>query len=99
MVIFYLVSLNKPEFTQFAQELAPKTTSDTCLAIAWVLSRDKTFKPEEYKKVVDFLHDHCKRSNCDMTEWVEIQRKVRNLFHLQIDYQDIFTCIVSLILY
>lgn len=93
MIIFYLVSLNKPEFTQFAKELAPKTTKDSCLAIAWILSRHRTFShSEEYSKIVNFLHDHCKRSKCGVTKWAEIQRQVRNLFHLQSRY---FTRIVS----
>ena len=79
MIIMYLLSLEKPEFTQFAKELAPKTTVDSCLAIAWVLTRQQTFDMEDYSKIVDFLNDNCKRNKWNITKWVIIQRKVRNL--------------------
>ena len=80
LIIMYLLSLENPEFTQFANELAPRTTEDSCLAIAWILTRKQTFNPEgDYSKIVDFLEDNCERNNWNMEEWVISQRKVRNL--------------------
>ena len=79
MIILYLLSLEKPEFTQFAKDLAPETTADSCLAVAWILSRKQTFPhKKEYAKIVDFLTDNCKRNKWDLTEWLIIQREVRN---------------------
>ena len=78
MIILYLLSLGKPEFTQFAKDLASETTADSCLAVAWILSRKRTFPHfEEYKKIVDFLKDNCKRNKWDLTEWLIIQREDR----------------------
>lgn len=79
IVIMYLLSLEKPEFTQFAIELAPKTITDSCLATAWILSNKQTFTKEDYAKLVIFLHDNCERNQWDMNEWVSIQMEVRNL--------------------
>ena len=78
MIIMYLLSLEKPEFIQFAKELAPRTTMDSCLAIAWILSRKQNFEPGNYSKIVDFLNDNCRRNKWGMTKWVTIQREVRN---------------------
>ena len=76
----YLLSLEKPELTKFAKELAPETTFDSCLAAAWILSQKLSFtNNEEYEKIVDFLNNNCERNKWNMTEWVILQRKVRNL--------------------
>ena len=75
----YLLSLEKPEFTQFANELAPRTTEDSCLAIAWILSRKQNFNSKDYSSIVDFLNDYCERNKWNMAEWIIIQREVRNL--------------------
>jgi len=81
MIMFYFLSLDKPEFTQYAKELSLQTTRDDYYFIAWFLTMDNVpFRPE-YKKVTTFLRENCKRNGWNLTEWLKIQsRKAREIF-------------------
>ena len=81
LIIMYLLSLEKPVLTQFAKELAPETSLDSCLAAAWILSHKLYFTSNEYDKIVDFFYNNCERNKWNMTEWVKLQRKVCNLVY------------------
>ena len=76
MIMFYFLSLNKPEFTQYAKELSLHTTRDDYYFIAWFLTMDNTPSRPEYQKVTTFLRENCKRNDWNLTEWLKIQSKV-----------------------
>ena len=80
MIMFYFLSLNKPEFTQYAKELSLHTTRDDYYFIAWFLTMDNTPSRPEYQKVTTFLRENCKRNDWNLTEWLKIQSKVWNQF-------------------
>ena len=77
MIIFYFLSLNKPEFTEFAQEFAEDISKDKCLAMAWYLSSD--YRPtdhtedgrEEFNELMVFIKDYCKQKGLTMMEWLK----------------------------
>ena len=85
MIIFYFLSLNKPEFTDFSQELADQVTKDKCLSMAWYLSSGS--KPTSYTESMDgngdddlnqmivFLNGYCTRKRFTMIEWLKSQMK------------------------
>ena len=79
MLIFYFISLNKPEFTQFAQKIAKKTNKDLCYATAWALvsSMDyETTSPNKYyDDILLFLKDYCTRNNEKISDWLLNQMK------------------------
>ena len=76
MIIIYFVSLDKPEFTEYAKKLSAKTDIMNCYGMAWwiVMGRNET-RPE-YQNLITFLREHCKRNNWDLTEWMKTQSKV-----------------------
>ena len=82
MVMFYFLSLDKPEFTEFAQKLSVKTTRKECNSIAWLILLDKVDPNAEIQKLMVFLRDNCIRNKWDITEWLKIQSKVSKLLHL-----------------
>ena len=55
MIMFYFLSLNKPEFTQYAKELSLHTTMEDYFFVAWFLAMDYDPPKQEYKKVMTFL--------------------------------------------
>ena len=79
MIMFYFVSLNKPEFTQFAQKIAKKTTKDQCYATAWalVVSMDygSTSPNKYYDEIMSFLKDYCSRNKWKISDWLLRQMK------------------------
>ena len=82
MVIYYFVSLDKPEFTEYAKKLCSKTNLSRCFAVAWwLVLGDANLVNDvngEYQKLRTFLQEHCKRNKWDLTEWLKTQSKVKN---------------------
>ena len=82
-MMIYFVSLDKPEFTQFAEQISKKTTWDQCLAMAWSLYADYTFPSGstaagiklQLNQIITFLKDYCKRNKWEMSDWLKIQMK------------------------
>ena len=75
LIVFYFVSLDKPEFTQYAEEIATKSTLEACYSMAWCLNLGKNFEhAPEYSKIITFLRDHCERNNWSLNDWMKIQR-------------------------
>ena len=80
LVIFYLLSLNKDEFTEYALELSAFTTLNHCYATAWMITIGKGFGGE-YNKVETFLKEHCEGNKWKMDQWLKIQSdKAESLF-------------------
>ena len=73
MIIFYFLSLDKPEFTEFAKKLSGKTTRKECNSIAWLIILDKGDSNAEVQKLMTFLRENCIRNKWDITEWLKIQ--------------------------
>ena len=82
MVILYFLSLDKPEFSEYAQKLSVKTTRKDCNSIAWQIMMDKGDPNAEIQKLMAFLRENCIRNKWDITEWLKIQSKVSKLLHL-----------------
>ena len=78
MIIIYFVSLDKPEFTEYAKKLSAKTDPASCFIMAWLLVMGKNTNVPENKKLMKFLRENCKRNNWDLTEWLKTQSKVSN---------------------
>ena len=76
MIMFYFLSLDKPEFTQYAKELSLHTTRDDSFYMAWFLTMDHKIKKPEYQTVITFLRENCERNGWNLTEWLKIQSKV-----------------------
>jgi len=77
LVIFYFMSLDKPEFTQFANEISVKCTLADCFSMMGQLIYGKNHNPnEECVKIMNFLRENCKRNNWDLAKWLEIQMMV-----------------------
>ena len=82
MILFYVLSLEKPELTQYAKELSTFTSKDdcfytACMAAAWYLTMDYTDPSnEELNKVIIFIRDNCKRNGWEMVQWLKLQSKV-----------------------
>ena len=76
MIMFYFLSLDKPEFTQYAKELSLHTTRDDYFFVAWFLTMEYTTSQLEYQKVITFLRENCKRNGWNLTEWLKTQSKV-----------------------
>ena len=77
MIMFYFLSLDKPEFTQYAKELSLHTTIEDYFFMAWYLAmgHNKTNR-QEYQKVATFLRENCERNGWNLTEWLKIRSKV-----------------------
>ena len=83
MVIFYFVSLDKPEFTQFAETLSVRTTLDKCFSTAWRLSMESRYEGEK-GKIATFLEENCSNIEWNFNGWLKRQsQKVENLFKLK----------------
>ena len=79
VVMFYFVSLDKPEFTQFANELTIKCDLTHCFSMLGQLIYGKCYElvnDKECLKVIDFIRENCKRNGWDLKKWLEIQMKV-----------------------
>ena len=80
LVVFYLLSLNKDEFMEYALELSALTTLNHCYATAWMITIGKSFGGE-YFKVETFLKEHCERNKWKMDKWLKTQSdKAESLF-------------------
>ena len=80
MVLFYFVSLDKREFTQFARALANRTNLEKCFATAWRMSLGFRYEGEN-EKLVQFLQEYCSNNEWDFDAWLKLQsKKVVNLF-------------------
>ena len=75
MLIFYFLSLDKPEFIEFARQLATKTTLDQCHAMAWEFTMGYTSKNADTKELISFLIENCERNRWNMDEWLKTQTK------------------------
>ena len=76
MILFYFLSQDKPEFAEFAQELADKFYKKEVLVMAWCLSSD--YKPkrhteagDEFNALVVFVKDYGQRNGLTMIEWLK----------------------------
>ena len=74
LIMFYFLSLEKPEFTQYAKELSRNVTIDDSFFMAWFLTMD--YPERTYPKLITFIRENCKRNGWDLTEWLKIQSKV-----------------------
>ena len=88
MVIFYFVSLDKPEFTQFAQTLSARTTLDKCFSTAWRMSLGSRYGGED-EKLAKFLQENCSNIEWNFNWWLKRQsKKVEKLFKCKEDVTD-----------
>ena len=78
MIVYYFLSLEKPEFTEYAKKLSAKTDRINCFNIAWWIVIGQNDSDAELQKLITFLREHCKRNNWDLTEWFKTQSKVKN---------------------
>ena len=84
MIMFYFLSLDKPEFTEHAKKLSTKTDRKSCFNMAWWMilgnCRNSNIKSKniQSQKLIKFLREYCERNNWDLTEWLKIQSKVSN---------------------
>ena len=78
MIIYYFLSLDKPEFTEYAKKLSAKTKIMYCFNIAWWIVLGPNDFVFEHQKLMTFLREHCKRNKWDLTEWLKTQSKVKN---------------------
>ena len=82
MIMFYFLSLDKPEFTQYAEDVSWHCTKQDYFYMAWYLTMNKTHHQpkltsnQEYQKLITFLKENCKRNGWDLTDWLKIQSKV-----------------------
>ena len=75
MIMYYFLSLDKPEFNQFAKELSSKTTIDDCYAMAWCFHMGNVYTSPTVNEIMTFLREHCNRNKWDMNEWLKTQTK------------------------
>ena len=75
LVILYFVSLDKPEFTQFAKELSFKSTLTHCFAVMSQLIYKKSYGGES-EKIMTFIREYCKRNDWKLSKWLKFQMKV-----------------------
>jgi len=92
MIIFYFLSLDKPEFTEYAKKLSSKTERVNCFNLAWWMVMGRGESKVELQKLNKFLREHCKRNKFNLTEWFKTQRKVKN--HLK---QSFLHCLLSIV--
>ena len=78
MIMFYFLSLNKPEFAQYAEDLSWHTTKADYYYLAWYLTMgyNTGSTNQEYQKLITFLRENCERNGWDFTEWLKTQSKV-----------------------
>ena len=79
LVIFYFVSLEKPEFTKFANELSTKSDLTHCFSMLGQLiygTCSESVLDEECLKVMEFIREYCRRNDWNLAEWLKIQMKV-----------------------
>ena len=77
LVILYFVSLDKPEFTQFAEHLFEQTTIVQCQATCWIISRGQIYSGtcQKRNEIISFLRDYCKQNKWEMLDWLDTQMK------------------------
>ena len=83
LVMFYFVSLDKPEFTQFANELTIKCDLTHCFAMLGQLTYGKCYElvyDKECLKIIEFVQEYCKRNCWNLGKWLVIQMKVLKAF-------------------
>ena len=78
MIVFYFLSLDKPEFTVYAKKLSEKTARINCFNIAWWMVMGNNDSDVELQKLITFIREYCERNEWDLTEWLKTQRKVSN---------------------
>ena len=77
MIMFYFLSLDKPEFTEYAESVSWYVTKRDYFYMSWYLTMNSTHPSnQEYQKLIAFLRENCKRNGWDLTEWLKIQSKV-----------------------
>lgn len=76
LVMFYFLSLNKPEFDQYAKQLSVYTDKESYYSLSWYITMgyNDPSKPE-YEKLINFLRDNCDRNDWNITDWLKIQSK------------------------
>ena len=79
ILVYYFLSLDKPEFTEYAKKLSKKTKRGKCFSIAWWIVMGKNVHSNvELQKMITFLRENCERNKWDLTEWLKTQSKVSN---------------------
>ena len=76
MVIYYFLSLDKPEFTEYAKKLSEKTERSNCFNMAWWVVMGQNDTRDGVQKLINFLRENCDRNNWDLFEWFKTQSKV-----------------------
>ena len=84
ILVYYFLSLDKPEFTEYAKILSAKTERMHCFNFAWWMVLGQNLDSnDKLQKMITFLRENCERNKWDLTEWFKTQSKVEN--HFQID--------------
>ena len=77
MVMFYFLSLNKPEFNQYAKQLSLYTNKESYYYLSWYITMGNNDPSmPEYEKLINFLRDNCDQNDWNITDWLKIQSKV-----------------------
>ena len=76
MVVYYFLSLDKPEFTEYAKKLSAKTARINCFNMAWWIVLGYNDPNVLIQKLITFLRENCERNEWDLTEWLKTQSKV-----------------------
>ena len=77
LIMFYFLSLDKPEFAQYAEDLSWYTKRADYYYMAWYLTMGYTdTSNQEYQRLITFLRENCERNGWDLTEWLKTQSKV-----------------------
>ena len=78
MLVYYFLSLEKPEFIEFARQLSVKTSKNECYSMAWYFIMDHT-DPNDCTifecNIITFIRDYCERNKWDMSQWLKTQSK------------------------
>ena len=78
MLVYYFLSLEKPEFTEYARQLSAKTSKNECYSMAWYFIMDHT-DPNDCTifecNIITFIRDYCERNKWDMSQWLKTQSK------------------------
>ena len=78
MLVYYFLSLEKPEFTEFARQLSAKTSKNACYTMAWYFVMDHT-NPNDCTifecNIITFIKENCERNKWDMSQWLKTQSK------------------------
>ena len=76
LIIIYFLSLDKPEFTEYAKKISAKSERMNCFNVTWWIVMDMNMTNPDYQKLFTFFRENCKRNNWDLIEWLKTQSEV-----------------------